>query len=104
MLFPVYSIQAIVISTEVAHNLGMSNLNATLSSAAIRIAQSIGLHKIVGKPASAAGSAERRYETIEIELGKRVWWQMTIQDHFAIPFTDSYCTEEATAPLPAAWN
>ncbi|KAB2572381.1 putative transcription factor lepB [Lasiodiplodia theobromae] len=81
----------------------MSNLNATLSSAAIRIAQSIGLHKIVGRPASIAGSAERRHETIEIELGKRVWWQMTIQDHFAIPFTDSYSINPAhfTTEIPS---
>lgn len=101
--FSLYSIQAIVISTEVAHNLGMSNLNATLSSAAIRIAQSIGLHKIVGQPALAANSKDRWHEMIEIELGKRVWWQMTIQDHFAIPFTDSYSVNPAhfTTEIPS---
>ena len=85
-----YSVQAIVISTEVAHNLGLSDLNATLSSAAIRIAQCLGLHKIINAPNPDIKTAHQWHETLERELGKRVWWQLVIQDHFAIPFTDTY--------------
>ncbi|EFW99065.1 c6 zinc finger domain containing protein [Grosmannia clavigera kw1407] len=90
-----YSVQAIVISTEVAHNLGHSQLNATLFSAAIRIAECLGVHKIGDpKPDILASDVplprEEWYAMLEREVGRRVWLQMVIQDHFAIPFTDSY--------------
>lgn len=86
-----YSVQAIAISTEVAHNLGLSNLNAVLSSAGVRIAQCLGLHKIADGPSLSVDPSEVWHEIIERETGKRVWCQLVIQDHFAIPFTDSYC-------------
>ncbi|ETS77214.1 hypothetical protein PFICI_11088 [Pestalotiopsis fici W106-1] len=80
----IYSAQAIAISTEVAHNLGQSQLNATLFNAAVRIAECLGLHRI-------EDTAEEDWATkAERETGKRVWCQVTIQDHFAIPFTESY--------------
>lgn len=80
----IYSAQAIAISTEVAHNLGQSQLNATLFNAAVRIAECLGLHRI-------EDTIEQDWETrVECETGKRVWCQVTIQDHFAIPFTESY--------------
>lgn len=80
----IYALQAIAISTEVAHNLGQSQLNATLFNAAVRIAECLGLHRI-------EKSDSDDWETkVEREIGKRVWCQMTIQDHFAIPFTESY--------------
>lgn len=87
-----YSVQAIVISTEVAHNLGLSQLNATLFSAAVRIAECLGLHKIENsKPTSSLNAHEEEWqENVDKEVGRRVWCQMVIQDHFAIPFTDSY--------------
>lgn len=81
-----YSVQAIAISTEVAHNLGHSQLNATLLGAAIRIAESLGLHTIN----DARSETLDWSASIEKEVGKRVWCQLIIQDHFAIPFTDSY--------------
>lgn len=86
----IYAVQAIVISTEVAHNLGLSELNATLFSAAIRIAECLGLHKIEDQTTTSLSPAEAWCQNVEIEVGKRVWCQMVIQDHFAIPFTDSY--------------
>lgn len=80
----IYSAQAIAISTEVAHNLGQSQLNATLFNAAVRIAECLGLHRI-------EDTGEEDWEAkVERETGKRVWCQVTIQDHFAIPFTESY--------------
>lgn len=90
-----YSVQAIVISTEIAHNLGHSQLNATLFSAAIRIGECLGVHKIGDTETASASSGsslsqEAWYGTLEKEVGRRVWLQMVIQDHFAIPFTDSY--------------
>ncbi|KAH0430141.1 alpha-ketoglutarate dependent xanthine dioxygenase [Colletotrichum camelliae] len=86
-----YSVQAIVISTEVAHNLGLSQLNATLFSAAIRMAECLGIHKITDGSSLDLQTPEQIWEdTLQREVGRRVWLQMVIQDHFAIPFTDSY--------------
>jgi hypothetical protein len=87
----VYSVQAIVISTEVAHNIGFSELNAVLLGSAIRIAQCLGLHKINPNQ----DQLEWR-EMVETELGKRVWCQMIVQDLFAIPFNGSH----GMPPLP----
>ncbi|CRL29299.1 Fungal transcriptional regulatory protein, N-terminal [Penicillium camemberti] len=86
----VYSVQAIVISTEVAHNLGLSQLNATLFNAAVRIAECLGIHKIQDQSTKPAQNKDEWDEKVEREVGKRVWCQMIIQDHFAIPFTDTY--------------
>ncbi|KAF4773729.1 serine carboxypeptidase [Colletotrichum scovillei] len=86
----IYSIQAIVISTEVAHNLGLSQLNATLFSAAIRIAECLGIHKITKCSLELQTPDEIWDDILQREVGRRVWLQMVIQDHFAIPFTDSY--------------
>ncbi|KAL2834798.1 hypothetical protein BJY01DRAFT_238977 [Aspergillus pseudoustus] len=86
----IYSIQAIIISTEVAHNLGFSQLNANLFSAAVRIAECLGLHKIEDHAINIAQTKDEWEERVEREVGKRIWCQMLVQDHFAIPFTDSY--------------
>ncbi|KAL3421608.1 serine carboxypeptidase [Phlyctema vagabunda] len=85
-----YSVQAIVISTEVAHNLGMSDLNATLAGAGLRIAQCLGLHKISDSPSLCVDPLEKWHEEVERETGKRVWCQIVTQEHFAIPFTDHH--------------
>ncbi|KAJ5340579.1 hypothetical protein N7541_009703 [Penicillium brevicompactum] len=85
-----YSVQAIVISTEVAHNLGLSQLNATLFNAGVRIAECLGIHKIQDHSSKPPQNKEEWEDKVEREVGKRVWCQMIIQDHFAIPFTDSY--------------
>ncbi|KAJ5175444.1 uncharacterized protein N7482_001321 [Penicillium canariense] len=86
----IYSVQAIVISTEVAHNLGLSHLNATMFNAAVRIAECLGLHKIKDHPSPLTQNRDQWEERVEREVGRRVWCQMIIQDHFAIPFTDTY--------------
>lgn len=86
----IYSIQAIVISAEVAHNLGLSQLNATLFSSAIRMAECLGLHKIKDGSLNNLSTADAWQDTLQKEIGRRIWLQMIIQDHFAIPFTDSY--------------
>ncbi|CAK7215080.1 hypothetical protein SCUCBS95973_002357 [Sporothrix curviconia] len=98
-----FAVQAIVISTEVAHNLGLSQLNATLLAAAVRIAECLGVHKIEddpvrrGMPEQARSPVEQQemdaqeaVERREREIGRRVWLQMVVQDHFAMPFTDGY--------------
>ena len=86
----IYTVQAIVISTEVAHNLGLSQLNATLFNAAVRIAECLGIHKIKNHTTDVVPTIDDWEDRVEREVGKRVWCQMVIQDHFAIPFTDTY--------------
>lgn len=86
----IYSVQSVVISTEVAHNLGLSQLNATLFNAAVRIAECLGIHKIKNHPPTPTKTKDDWEERIEREVGRRLWCQMLIQDHFAIPFTDTY--------------
>ncbi|CAK7216115.1 hypothetical protein SEUCBS140593_002761 [Sporothrix eucalyptigena] len=100
-----FAVQAIVISTEVAHNLGLSQLNATLLAAAVRIAECLGVHKIEDDPVRRGphyrshtetpqekkeADAQEAVERREREIGRRVWLQMVVQDHFAMPFTDGY--------------
>ncbi|PTU25114.1 hypothetical protein P175DRAFT_0426655, partial [Aspergillus ochraceoroseus IBT 24754] len=94
----VYSVQAVVISTEVAHNFGLSQLNATLFNAAVRIAECLGLHRIND---AAPDTQEEWIERVQREVGKRVWCQLVIQDNFAISFTDTYSispTQYSTGP------
>lgn len=88
---PVYSIQAITLSTRVSHKLGLSDLNATLLGAAIRIAHCLGLHKIArGSGHQMIATEEDWYSAIETEVGRRCWLQLVIQDYFQIPFTETY--------------
>jgi hypothetical protein len=89
----VYSIQAITLSTRIAHNLGRSDLNATMAGAAIRIAHCLGLHQIDTKDEySEIVSPEDWYRTVEVEVGRRCWLQLLIQDFFQIPFTNAHRT------------
>ncbi|KIW15467.1 hypothetical protein PV08_05513 [Exophiala spinifera] len=99
-----YAVQAIVISTEVAHNFGLSQLNATLFSAAIRIAECLGVHKIQDGVSPNLTTEEAWHETVEKEVGRRVWCQIIIQDYFAIPFTDSYIINPAQYSTSLASN
>ncbi|EXJ84212.1 hypothetical protein A1O3_04879 [Capronia epimyces CBS 606.96] len=58
------------------------------------MAESLGLHKIdkaiVASPTDQQHHNDMQSEMVQKEVGKRVWCQMVVQDHFAIPFTDSY--------------
>lgn len=96
----IHSVQAIAVSTEVAHNLGQSQLNAALLSAAIRISESLGIHTIQ----DTYGEALDWETNIAREVGKRVWCQLIIQDHFAIPFTDSYIISPIHYSTPSPRN
>ncbi|CAK7219940.1 hypothetical protein SEUCBS140593_004064 [Sporothrix eucalyptigena] len=98
-----YAVQAIVISTRIAHNLDRTDLNAILVGAAVRIAHCLGLHKISDPvDADATDNTFNWHERVEIETGKRVWLQLVIQDHFQIPYTDTYIIHPSQyiTPLP----
>ncbi|KAI1486023.1 hypothetical protein F5X96DRAFT_657110 [Biscogniauxia mediterranea] len=99
----IYSVQSIVISILVAHPLGHSNAHYILLSAAIRIAQCLGLDKIKHKPRQESQSSPEEWESVvENEVKRRVWWQLIIQDYFAVPFVDTYSINpnHFSTPMP----
>lgn len=103
--YSILSIQAIATLTLPAHALGFSNLQSVYLAAAVRIAQSFGLHRL---------RAEAPGGLVEKEAGRRAWMQLCSQDWFSLPFSDTYlinpiysksdlplnCHDEDLVPLP----
>lgn len=77
----ILSVQAIATLTISAHLLGFSNMQSIHLAAAVRIAQSLGLHRLTE---DSPGNA------VERETGKRVWSQLCSQDWFSLPFSETY--------------
>lgn len=77
----ILSVQAITTLTVSAHMLGFSNLQSIHLAAAVRIAQSLGLHRL---------TSEVPGNDIEKEAGRRVWAQLCSQDWFSLPFSETY--------------
>ncbi|CAK7218040.1 hypothetical protein SBRCBS47491_003371 [Sporothrix bragantina] len=82
----IYACQAIATMTISAHMLGFSNTQSIQLAAAVRIAQSLGLHRL----GEDAGRQSGRASQVEAEMGRRVWNQLCSQDWFGIPFSESY--------------
>lgn len=74
-----YSCEAIATLTVSSHLLGHSDSQSILLASAVRIAQSLGLHRLTD---SAKGPMAER--------GRRVWCQLCTQDWFGTPFSESY--------------
>lgn len=81
----IFSVQAIATVTHSAHMLGHSNSQSVLLASAVRIAQSMGLHRLGDET-----EENESQHLIDRELGRRVWCQLCTQDWFSIPFTESY--------------
>ncbi|CAI9638146.1 hypothetical protein GT037_000273 [Alternaria burnsii] len=77
----ILSCQAIATATASAHLLGFSTKQSIHLATAVRIAQSLGIHRL-GPDASGSDVAK--------ETGRRVWCQLCSQDWFSIPFSESY--------------
>ena len=93
-----YAVQAICTLTLSAHTLGFSADQSILIGAGLRLAQSLGLHRL----------AHTKDETIDLEqepdvlpdelykktltklLGRRLWMHVCCHDWFSIPFAESY--------------
>lgn len=82
----ILSIQAITTLTLSAHMLGFSNLQSTYLAASVRIAQSLGIHRLT---ATVPGGE------VEKEAARRVWSQICCQDWFSLPFSDTYLINPA---------
>ncbi|TPX18641.1 uncharacterized protein E0L32_002498 [Thyridium curvatum] len=101
----ILSVQAIATLTIAAHMLGLSNMQSIHLAAAVRIAQSLGLHRL---------TEDSPGTPVEKETGKRVWSQLCSQDWFSLPFSETYlvnpiyshsdpplnCHDEDLLPLP----
>ncbi|KAF7188199.1 Agnestins biosynthesis cluster transcription factor AgnL11 [Pseudocercospora fuligena] len=74
------SCEAIATLTICAHMLGFSNQQAVLLASAVRIAQSLELHRL----------DDTSLKTVDRETGRRVWTQLCSQDWFSIPFSECY--------------
>jgi hypothetical protein len=87
-----FSVQAIGTMTTCAHILGFSNTQSILIASAIRIAQSLGLHRLKGDRGEykAPANNQERAACIQLETGRRVWQQMLTQDWFSVPFSETY--------------
>lgn len=48
------------------------------------------LHRL-GKVKAATHRAEDLVDTIQNELGRRLWQQLATQDWFSVPFSETYC-------------
>ncbi|KAF2444157.1 hypothetical protein P171DRAFT_463872 [Karstenula rhodostoma CBS 690.94] len=77
----IFSCQAIATATIAAHLLGFSSSQSIHLAVAVRVAQSLGLHRL--GPETTGSKTER-------EIGRRVWTQLCSQDWFGIPFSESY--------------
>jgi hypothetical protein len=92
LFYVVYSIQTIASLTICAHTLGFSNSQSVMLASAVRIAHSLGIHRLPRfKRASNEVESEASTETIQKELQRRIWQQLAIQDWFSVPFSETYC-------------
>lgn len=81
----VFSLQAICIAGMTANVLGKSDMLITWISASIRVAQCLGLHHVgVDIPGQSWS------ETIDKEVGRRIWWKLVELDYHSIPYTGTY--------------
>lgn len=85
----ILSCQAIATATTSAHLLGFSTTQSIHLATAVRIAQSLGLHRL--SPDVNDNSTE---------TGRRVWCQLCTQDWFSIPFSDTYLVSPKYSTLP----
>lgn len=91
----IYSVQAIATLTGTAHILGHSNSQSVLLASAVRIAQSLGLHRL---------SEEARGDEVELETGRRLWQQLCTQDWFSTSFSETYSISELHSSSAAPRN
>lgn len=91
------SVQAIQVLSMSAHFLGFSHEQFPHFGAALRIAQSLGLHRLPHDPeldnltSLTTELTEVRAETIlRREVGRRLWSHMLVQDWLAIPSSGMY--------------
>lgn len=105
------AVQAISVIFQVGYNLGESDFMSVLLACAIRICQSLNLHRLGADPEnpsldlcllSAQEQSIMRKAAIFREVKKRVWWMMIRQDWLQIPFGNlfSISASHFNTPMP----
>lgn len=97
MIIVVYSIQTVTCMTICAHTLGFSNSQSTMLASAVRIAHSLGIHRLPparSKKGTVDADAEIPSDILQKEMGRRLWLQLASQDWFSVPFSETYCMFE----------
>jgi hypothetical protein len=85
-----------------AHDFDGSNSLTVLLASAVRIAQSLGIHRLGPDP----GSDSNLEDVLQREIRKSVWMFLATQDWFLIPFSNAYSILPGhfTTPLPSSCN
>jgi hypothetical protein len=90
-----WTVQAIAILSLCGHNVCDSDLLSSLLALGIKMAQTLGLHSLGRRSRALEVRQESGVdmsghldvaEVVEVEMGKRVWWALVLEDWFAIPF------------------
>lgn len=69
-----------------------SNSQSVLLASAVRVAHSLGLHRLARSRKSAnEPDGDNLLESVQKEVGRRVWQQLATQDWFSVPFSETYC-------------
>lgn len=104
----IFSIQTICMLIHCGHNYGESDLISTLMACAIRIAQSLGIHRLGADKTEGTGRSvePQRIERdlIDREVSKRVWWFLIRQDWLQIPFLNTYTIHATQFNTPRPKN
>lgn len=90
-----WTVQAIAILSLCGHNVCDSDLLSSLLAMGIKMAQTLGLHSLGRRSRSIEARQNQGHdlsgpadvaEVIDVEIGKRIWWALVLEDWFAIPF------------------
>lgn len=104
----VYSVQAICVLMQVAHNLDQSDFTCVLISTAIRIAQCLNIHRLGPDPPGSFYHGQSKEaaarKLIDREVKKRVWWFLVRQDWLQIPFQNTYLVHATQFNTPFPLN
>lgn len=88
------AVQAIATLSLSAHMLGFSSKQVVLLGAALRIAQSLGIHRLAFDrfldTITPESTAEQRLDVLSREIRRRLWSQLCVQDWFSAPSTEAY--------------
>ncbi|KAJ2968442.1 hypothetical protein NQ176_g9179 [Zarea fungicola] len=90
----IYSVQAIATLALSAHILGQSAELSVLRGAATQIARRLGLdqleHNACLDTATPTSSDADRHRLLQRETGRRLWFQLCVQDWLLLPFAESH--------------
>ncbi|ORY20999.1 hypothetical protein BCR39DRAFT_570435, partial [Naematelia encephala] len=100
----IWACQAIAILALCGHNVCDSDLLSSLLAIGIKTAQTLNLHSL-GRAANALVKQPGQMNAqrvVEVEVGKRVWWALVMEDWFAIPFRGVWSVHPGhfDTPLP----